>query len=138
MDVTLARNSNRPLSPHLQIYKFIPTMIMSVLHRATGVALYGGTVLVAVWLIAAASGERYYDFAAWAFSSWLGLVVLFGYTWVLMHHMLGGLRHFVWDLGHLFAKEQSTKLAYLTGVGSVTLTALLWGGVFGYRFLVSA
>ena len=121
-----ASGGNRPLSPHLQIYKPIPTMMMSIAHRITGAALYFGTLLVAWWLIAAASGPDYFDFVNGFFGSWFGLLVMFGYTWVLIHHMLGGLRHFAWDTGHLFEKETSTKLAYATIIGSAGLTVLIW------------
>ena len=123
-------NSNRPLSPHLQIYKPIPTMVMSIVHRITGGALYFGTILVAWWLIAAASGEGYFEFVNGIFGSFLGRLVLFGYTWALVHHMLGGLRHFMWDFGYGFEKSFSTKIAKATLVGSVVLTLLIW--VFGY------
>jgi succinate dehydrogenase / fumarate reductase flavoprotein subunit len=85
---------NRPLSPHLSIYKQIPTMVMSIVHRFTGMALYAGTLLVAWWLVAAASGEAYFDWVNGIFGSILGRLVLFGYTWALLHHMLGGIRHF--------------------------------------------
>ena len=122
--------SNRPLSPHLQIYKPIPTMVMSIVHRITGGALYFGTILVAWWLIAAASGEGYFEFVNGIFGSFLGRLVLFGYTWALVHHMLGGLRHFMWDFGYGFEKSFSTKIAKATLVGSVVLTLLIW--VFGY------
>ena len=121
---------SRPLSPHLQIYKPIPTMVMSIVHRITGAALYFGTVLVAFWLIAAASGQAYFDWANWLFGSLIGRVVLFGYTWALMQHMLGGLRHFMWDLGHGYEKNFSTKLAIVTPVVAVALTVLIW--VVGY------
>ncbi|MEZ2223009.1 MULTISPECIES: succinate dehydrogenase, cytochrome b556 subunit [Rhizobium] len=117
---------NRPLSPHLQIYKPIPTMIMSIVHRITGGALYFGTVLVAWWLIAAATGQGYFDLVNWIMGTIIGRLVLFGYTWALLHHMLGGLRHFMWDLGYGFGKEFSTKLAKATLVGSLCLTALVW------------
>ena len=117
---------SRPLSPHLQVYKPIPTMVMSIVHRITGAALYFGTVLVAWWLIAAASGEAYFDQANWFFGSWIGRIVLFGYTWALMHHMLGGLRHFMWDMGHGYEKHFATRLAILTPVVSVALTVLIW------------
>jgi succinate dehydrogenase / fumarate reductase, cytochrome b subunit len=121
---------SRPLSPHLQVYKPIPTMVMSILHRITGAALYFGTVLVAFWLIAAASGEAAFDWANWLFGSLIGRLVLFGYTWALMHHMLGGLRHFMWDMGHGYEKHFSTKLAVITPVVSVALTVLIW--IVGY------
>jgi succinate dehydrogenase / fumarate reductase cytochrome b subunit len=121
---------SRPLSPHLQVYKPIPTMVMSIVHRITGIALYFGTVLVAWWLIAAASGEAYFDWANWFFGTLIGRLVLFGYTWALMHHMLGGLRHFMWDMGHGYEKHFSTKLAIATPIVSVALTVLIW--VLGY------
>lgn len=122
--------NNRPLSPHLQIYKPIPTMVMSILHRITGCALYFGTILVAWWLIAAASGEVYYAWASWFMGTIVGQLILIGYTWALVHHMLGGFRHFMWDLGHGFGKEFSTKLAKANMIGSICLTLLIW--VIGY------
>ena len=121
---------SRPLSPHLQVYKPIPTMVMSIVHRVTGAALYFGTVLVAWWLIAAASGEAYFDWVNWFFGTLVGRLILFGYTWALIHHMLGGLRHFMWDMGRGYEKHFSTKLALATPVVSVALTVLIW--VVGY------
>ncbi len=125
--------NNRPLSPHLQVYKFIPTMAMSILHRITGGALYFGTVLVAAWLIAAASGEEHFNRVNGLFGSFLGQVILFGYTWALLHHLLGGLRHIMWDLGHGFEKEFSTKLAKANLVASIVLTVLVWIAVLLVR-----
>src|SRR3712207_4592845 len=87
----------RPLPPHLQIYRWTWTMAMSVFHRITGSALYVGTALVAIWLVSMASGPRAYEIVGGLFNSILGRLVLFGYTWVLLHHMLGGVRHLVWD-----------------------------------------
>ena len=92
--------NNRPLSPHLQIYKPIPTMVMSILHRITGGALYFGTLLVAWWLIAASTGAAYFEWVSWFMGTLIGRLILFGYTWALVHHMLGGLRHLMWDLGY--------------------------------------
>ena len=74
-------------------------MVMSILHRITGGALYFGTLLVAWWLIAAASSAATFDFVNGLFGSWIGRLVLFGYTWALIHHMLGGIRHLIWDTG---------------------------------------
>lgn len=121
---------SRPLSPHLSVYKLIPTMVMSIMHRITGAALYFGTALVAWWLIAAASGEAYFDFVNDIFGSFIGRLILFGYTWALMHHMLGGIRHFVWDMGSGFDKHVSTKMAWATLAGSIILTILIW--IVGY------
>lgn len=120
----------RPLSPHLSIYKPIPTMVMSIVHRMTGVALYAGTLLVAWWLIAAAGSPEYFDLVNGFFGSFFGRLILFGYTWALVHHMLGGIRHLIWDTGALFDKETSTKLAWATLAGSVALTILIW--IAGY------
>lgn len=116
----------RPLSPHLQIYKPMLTMVMSIVHRITGAALYVGTLLLVWWLIAAATGSQSFETFQAVAGSPLGLLVLFGYTWALMHHMLGGLRHFIWDLGHGFEHPMREYLAVATLAGSITLTVLLW------------
>ncbi len=105
-------------------------MTMSIIHRITGGALYFGTLLVAAWLMAAASSQGAFDWINWAFGTWLGRLVLFGYTWALMHHMLGGIRHFVWDTGAGLEKHTASKIAWATLVGSVVLTLLIW--VAGY------
>lgn len=120
----------RPLSPHLQIYRWTWTMAMSVAHRVTGSALYVGTLLLAWWLVAMATGPEAYATFQWVAGSWLGRLVLFGYTWVLMHHMLGGLRHFVWDLGLGYDLATRMNLARITLVGSAVLTVLVW--IVGY------
>jgi succinate dehydrogenase / fumarate reductase cytochrome b subunit len=125
--------ANRPLSPYIWIYRWPLTMVMSIVHRITGAALYVGTVLLAWWLIAAATGPAYFDFVNGLAGSWLGLVVLFGYTWALLHHMLGGLRHFVWDTGHGLGSPARDRLAIATIIGSVTLTILLWAIALGMR-----
>ena len=121
---------SRPLSPHLQIYKPIPTMVMSIMHRITGAALYVGTVLVAWWLIATAMGEDYFNWVSWFFGTWIGMLILFGYTWALLHHMLGGIRHLVWDTGHGYEKHLATTVAKAMPVVSVALTVLTW--IIGY------
>src|SRR5271170_2892992 len=90
----------RPLSPHLQIYRPMLTMMMSIAHRITGGALYFGTLLLAWWLIAASSDAKSFEIVAAVYSSWIGQLVLFVYTWALFHHLLGGVRHFIWDTGH--------------------------------------
>ena len=116
----------RPLSPHVQTYRWTLTMALSIVHRATGMALYVGTLLLAWWLIAAASGETYFNFVNGIFGSWIGLIILFGFTWVLVHHMLGGLRHFIWDFGYGLDKPARDRLALINIVGSVAITIVLW------------
>ncbi|HEV7337574.1 succinate dehydrogenase, cytochrome b556 subunit [Bosea sp. ZW T0_25] len=123
----------RPLSPHLQIYRWSWTMAMSVAHRATGAALYGGTLLVALWLIAAASGPGAYDTAQAIAGSVLGRLVLFGYTFVLLHHMVGGLRHFIWDMGHGYDPQTRMNLAKFSGLVSGILTLLVWIVAYAVR-----
>lgn len=118
--------SARPLSPHLQIYRWTWTMAMSVFHRVTGTALYIGTALLAIWLVSMASGPRAYEVVGGLFNSILGRLVLFGYTWVLMHHMLGGVRHLVWDFGHGMEPGTRMNMARFTLIGSVALTILIW------------
>ena len=122
--------ANRPLSPHLQIYKPIPTMVMSIVHRITGGALYVGTLLVAWWLIAAAVSEDYFNFVNAIYGSWIGRLILLGYTWALIHHMIGGIRHLIWDTGRGLEKDTSTRLAIGSVILSVTLTILVWIAAF--------
>lgn len=122
--------SARPLSPHLTIYRPMLTMMMSIVHRITGGALYFGLLLLAWLLIAAASGPgayaKFQDFA----DSIIGRLILFGYTWALIHHMLGGVRHLIWDTGRGFGPNEREWLTVATLVGSIGITALIWIGVF--------
>lgn len=105
-------------------------MAMSIVHRITGGALYAGTLGVAWWLIAAATSERQFAAVSWAAQSWLGRLVLIGYTWVLLHHLAGGVRHLVWDTGTGLEKNNSRKIAWATLAASLALTVLVWAGVF--------
>jgi succinate dehydrogenase / fumarate reductase, cytochrome b subunit len=120
----------RPLSPHLQIYRLTLTMAMSIVHRATGAALYAGTLLMAWWLIAAASGPNAYSGVQWFMETWVGRLVLFGYTWALIHHMLGGVRHLIWDTGRGLGPVEREWLVRATLLGSIGITIVLW--VIGY------
>jgi succinate dehydrogenase / fumarate reductase cytochrome b subunit len=104
---------------------------MSIVHRITGAALYFGTLILAWWLIAAASGKLYFDYVNGLFGASLygvpvGRIVLFGYTWALLHHMLGGIRHLIWDTGRGFALPVVNALCGATIVLSVLLTAAIW------------
>ncbi len=114
----------RPISPHLEIYRFTLTMAMSIVHRITGVANYVGTLLLVAWLGAAALGGDAFALVNGIFGSWIGQVVLFGYTWSLFHHMLGGVKHFIWDAGHGLEVETAEKLGWVCMIGSVVLTIL--------------
>jgi len=116
----------RPLSPHLTIYRPMLTMMMSIVHRITGMALYAGSLLLAWWLLAVASGPNAYATFQSVASSFIGRIVLFGYTWALIHHMLGGLRHLIWDTGHGLAAAEREWLVRANLVGSIALTIVLW------------
>ena len=117
---------SRPLSPHLSIFRPYINMVMSILHRITGSINYVGTVMLALWLALAASGPASYDFASWMFGSPLGLLVLFGYSWSLIHHACGGIRHFIWDMGAGLSKPSFRFLSWMTLVGSLIITSLVW------------
>jgi succinate dehydrogenase / fumarate reductase cytochrome b subunit len=116
----------RPLSPHLQIYRPQINMVMSIVHRITGAALYFGTLLIVWWLLAAATGPDYFASVNGLLATWPGMVVIVGYTWALIHHMLGGLRHFVWDTGAGLDIATVDLMSWATIVLSVLLTAGLW------------
>jgi len=124
---TRSLENRRPLSPHLQIYRPMLTMMMSIAHRITGAALYLGTLLLAWFLIATSTGPGAYETAAYFFNSIAGKLILFGFTWALFHHLLGGIRHIIWDSGYGFAHPQREWLAQATLVGAIALTLIVWG-----------
>lgn len=99
---------------------------MSVAHRVTGTGLYLGTLLIAGWLVAAASGPAAFDTAQAVAGSFLGRLVLFLYSFSLIHHMVGGLRHFVWDMGKGYEPETRMNMAKFSLVASASLTVLVW------------
>ncbi len=116
----------RPLSPHLQIYRWYLTMALSIAHRVSGMALACGLVLLAWWLIALASGEEAFAFVEWLKDSFLGVLVLFGYTFALAYHLGNGIRHLVWDLGYGFEPE-TARLSGLVVLGfAAALTLIIW------------
>jgi succinate dehydrogenase / fumarate reductase, cytochrome b subunit len=124
---------NRPLSPHLQIYRPMLTMMMSIAHRITGIALYFGTLILAWWLISAARGPDAFAYAQSLLATPIGILALIGYSWALIHHMLGGLRHLLWDTGRGLTLPSVERLAQLNLGGSIALTLLLWTAVLWTR-----
>jgi succinate dehydrogenase / fumarate reductase, cytochrome b subunit len=125
--------AERPLSPHLQIYRPMLTMMMSIAHRITGVGNAIGFLLLAWWLVAIAAGPGAYATADQFFASILGRSLLFLFSWSLIHHMLGGIRHLIWDTGYGLDKVSIEVFAWATLIGSITLTVLVW--ILGYRFM---
>ena len=126
-------SERRPLSPHLDIYKMMLTMVMSGLHRITGMALYGGTLLLAWYFIAAASGPRAFATVNWVYGSIPGRLVLLGFTWALFNHLLGGVRHAIWDAGYMFDPKGRELVVRATLFGSIALTLVFWALAYAYR-----
>src|SRR5262245_6279720 len=118
--------ADRPLSPHLQIYRPMLTMLMSIAHRVTGFGNAVGFLLLAWWLVAIAAGPERYAQVSSFFASILGRALLFLFSWSLIHHMLGGIRHLIWDTGHGLDKTSIEIFAWATLIGSITLTILVW------------
>lgn len=123
-DGTLVR---RPLSPHLGVYRFQLHMALSITNRITGVAASVGTLLLVWWLVAAASGPAPFDTVQRVLGSWLGLLVLFGWTAALVVHTVGGIRHLCWDAGYGFNKAQYQRSGPVVVAASVVLTLAVWG-----------
>lgn len=118
--------SNRPLSPHLQIYRLPITALTSITHRITGVGLAGGAVLAVWWLVAIAKGPEAYQYFHAAATSLPGQGVLLGFVWASCYHLLNGLRHLVWDLGFGFEISTAAKSSWAVVAGSVLLTLFFW------------
>ncbi|MEA2203012.1 MAG: succinate dehydrogenase / fumarate reductase, cytochrome b subunit [Solirubrobacteraceae bacterium] len=116
---------DRPLSPFLT-YRWTLTMALSIIHRVTGIALYVGTLLLAWWLLAAATGPGAYAYVQAFTTSFIGRLIVFGYTWALMHHLLSGIRHLFWDLGYGFKPSEREALSWAAAIGGISLTVLLW------------
>jgi len=116
----------RPLSPHLTVYRPMMTMMMSIAHRITGAALYVGTLLLVWYLFAAAEGGSAFAFAAWFLGSIIGQIILLGFTFALLHHFFGGIRHLIWDAGYGFDKQGREYLAFGTLIASVTMTLIIF------------
>jgi succinate dehydrogenase / fumarate reductase, cytochrome b subunit len=120
------RTTDRPLSPHLQIYRWQLTSVLSILHRATGLALSAGTVLLVWWLVAAASGPDAYEGVENFLGSWLGFLLLFGWTLSLFYHLCNGIRHLVWDTGRGLDLKSTYIGGWLVVGGTAALTLIAW------------
>jgi len=130
----MAATNSRPLSPHLTIWRWGPHMVVSILHRASGVALsIAGLAILAWWLLALAQGAEAYTRFAEVGMSPIGLFVLIGLTWAFFQHLLSGIRHLVMDTGAAFELDTNKRFAILTIVGSLVLTAALWVYILGGR-----
>jgi succinate dehydrogenase / fumarate reductase cytochrome b subunit len=122
----------RPLAPHLSVYKPIFTMVMSIAHRISGAALYVGAVLLAFYLLGLALGPSAFSAVSWIADSLPGRAFVFLFTWALFHHLLGGVRHAIWDRGLCLDGAGRELLAKATLAGGVALTIALWFAVSAY------
>lgn len=120
-DRASAAPASRPLSPHLQIWRFTATMASSITHRGTGMALYAGTILLAFWLFAAAQGPAFFWRLGGFLSSPLGWIILGGYIWALSFHMMNGLRFLYWDSGRGMAPSMVKRTSWLVYLASFAL-----------------
>ena len=126
-------NVERPLSPHISIYRPQITSILSILHRITGVVLGIGTLVLTWWLVAAATGDAYYALVVDLLSSWLGRLIILGFTWCLFFHLCNGIRHLFWDAGYGFEISTVTKSGWLVVVAATAITLLAWIAAYGAR-----
>lgn len=127
MSDTTPSPADRPLSPHLQVYRPIINMTMSIMHRITGAGLYAGTMLLAAWLAAAAFSPAAFAEISGLLGTWLGKLVLIGFTWAVLHHLFGGIRLLLWGMGWGFDLKTVNILSWGTLVLSLAGTALIWG-----------
>lgn len=119
-------NYDRPLSPHLSIYRWPITMALSILHRMTGVALSLGFVVLAVWLFDIASGPDVYAVFHKYMGTLIGKLLLIGWSFAFFYHLSNGARHLVWDTGRGFEKEHASASAWLVLAAAIVLTAVFW------------
>jgi succinate dehydrogenase / fumarate reductase cytochrome b subunit len=126
-----AGGPERPLSPHLQIYRWTIPMALSIVHRMTGLALYFGTLLLLWWMIATAAGPDAYASAQNIIGSFFGRFVLFGFSWALVYHLLNGIRHLVWDTGRGFEIRTAKNSGLTVIILSLVLTLATWAVGYG-------
>jgi succinate dehydrogenase / fumarate reductase cytochrome b subunit len=120
------RSDPRPLSPHLQVYRWQLTSVLSILHRFSGVALSFGTILLVWWLVAAAQGPAAYQGMQHFLASWIGLLLLFGWSVALFYHLCNGLRHLWWDMGRGLDLRSVYAGGWAVLAGTVVLTLIAW------------
>lgn len=121
---------NRPLSPHLQIYRWQISSVLSILHRITGLALAVGSLLLVYWIIAAAVGPEAFAQAQGLIGSFIGRLLLFGWTYALFFHLVNGIRHLFWDMGWGFELKTMAITGWIAVIAAALLTLIAWS--FGY------
>ncbi|MEP7186060.1 MAG: succinate dehydrogenase, cytochrome b556 subunit [Rhodanobacter sp.] len=122
-------DTQRPLSPHLQIYKRQVQMMTSIVHRATGIALAVGSLLVVAGLMHLAAGEQSFNHFRAIIGSPIGMILMLGWTWAFFYHLCNGIRHLVQDAGAGYEIPQFIRSSWLSIAGSIVLTVLVWAYV---------
>ena len=122
-------NPDRPLSPHISIYRWPITMAASILHRATGIAMAVGLIVLAAWLLAAAAGPDDYRTFQYTMMSLPGRLLLIGWSLAFFYHLSNGIRHLVWDAGKGFERQQANRSTWIVFASAAVLTSLFWWGL---------
>ena len=119
-------SKQRPLSPHLQIYKPEITSVLSILHRITGITLSVGSLLLVLWIFTLSLGKIYYEYFLMFSQSWIGIFILIGFTFAINYHLSNGIRHLFWDFGHGFELVTVYKSGFTVVLSAIILTAVIW------------
>ncbi len=126
---------DRPLSPHLQVYRLQLTSVLSIIHRMTGAALAAGTLLLVYWLVATAAGEAAFETARTVIGSFIGRLFLFGWSFALFYHLCNGIRHLLWDMGYGLELPALYRSGWVMLAAAVALTPASW--IAGYAAMGS-
>ena len=119
-------DSKNPLSPHLQIYRWQISSLLSITHRITGILNLLGLIFISAWISSAGIGENLFEYFLVFLKSFIGKFILIGFTWSISYHLLSGIRHFFWDLGYGYEIKTANLLGIIVILGSLILTIILW------------
>tara|TARA_B100001778_G_scaffold105422_1_gene86167 strand:- start:15 stop:395 length:381 start_codon:yes stop_codon:yes gene_type:complete len=122
-------SKQRPLSPHLQIYRPEITSVLSIFHRITGITLSVGSILLVLWIFTLSLGKSYYEYYTMFSQSWIGVLIFIGFTLVLNYHLSNGIRHLFWDLGYGYELATVYKSGFAVILSSIILTVIIWIGI---------
>jgi len=119
-------DSKNPLSPHLQIYRWQISSLLSINHRITGILNLLGLIFISAWISSAGIGENLFEYFSVFLKSFIGKFILIGFTWSISYHLLSGIRHFFWDLGYGYEIKTVNISGVIVIVSSLLLTVFLW------------
>ena len=119
-------DSKNPLSPHLQIYRWQVSSLVSIIHRITGMLNLLGLIFICAWISSAGISENLFECFSVFLKSFIGTFILIGFTWSMTYHLLSGIRHFIWDLGYGYEIKTANLSGIIVVLGSLVLTTILW------------